>query len=193
MNYLLIGAGDCYHGEYPEGKVIAVDGGYERAVAAGLKVEIAIGDFDSLGYIPECEKITLTPEKDETDMAVALQYAVDHGADRIYICGALGGRLDHTIANIQNLTRFCDRAHLTIVSDDCMVDVVRNGSRSFGRCKYLSVFAVGTARGVNLIGTKYTLENAVLTDNFPLGVSNAVENFATVSVTDGTLIVITID
>ena len=85
----IIGAGECSRLLLPlkkEDFVIAVDGGYEY-VKDG-RVDLAIGDFDSLHYIPECkEKVVLQPEKDDTDMGLAVAKAYEKGYHEILIYG----------------------------------------------------------------------------------------------------------
>ena len=82
--------------------VIAVDGGFASLADVGCAPDLAIGDFDSLGYVPEgVEVLVFPPEKDASDMELALGEAVARGADAVEVYGALGGRLDHTLANLQ--------------------------------------------------------------------------------------------
>ncbi|MFN2166013.1 MAG: thiamine diphosphokinase, partial [Anaerolineae bacterium] len=87
--------------------IIGADGGAAQALDWGLLPDLVIGDMDSL---PEAARSRLEAEgcqfvwhpraKDETDLELALQYAVRQGAQEIVVLGALGGRLDHTVANI---------------------------------------------------------------------------------------------
>jgi thiamine pyrophosphokinase len=87
--------------------IVAADGGAARALAWGLAPDLVIGDMDSL---PDAARSILEAEgcrfvehpraKDETDLELALEYAVREGAQGIVVLGALGGRLDHTLANI---------------------------------------------------------------------------------------------
>jgi thiamine pyrophosphokinase len=87
--------------------IIGADGGAAQALDWGLLPDLVIGDMDSL---PEAARSRLGAEgcqfvwhpraKDETDLELALQYAVREGAQEIVVLGALGGRLDHTMANV---------------------------------------------------------------------------------------------
>lgn len=96
--------------------VIAVDGGFASLAAVGCAPDLAIGDFDSLGYVPEgVEVLAFPPEKDASDMELALGEAVARGADAVEVYGALGGRLDHTLANLQLLASFAERG-LTVTA-----------------------------------------------------------------------------
>ena len=84
---------------------ICADGGYRHAESVGLKPDVFIGDFDSFdGLLPEnIEVHRSVPEKDDTDTMLAVKYAIENNFNYIIIYGGLGGRFDHTFANIQTL------------------------------------------------------------------------------------------
>lgn len=158
--------------------VIAADGGYTALAKLGVKPDIVLGDFDSLGYVPEFSgKIIKHPvKKDDTDTMLAVKTAIDLGFERIVIYGGTGKRLDHTLANIQTLSfaavRGCkaylcgDGYTLTVVTDS----VISFKSTAKGN---VSVFScVAKSQGVYEKGLLYNLENAELDFDFPLGVSN---------------------
>lgn len=108
-----------------------------------------------------------------------------------------GGRLDHTIANIQTLV-YANRhgAKAEIVDKNCQILTVGSGQTvtvPYQRNYTLSVFSHSDlSTGVNIRGAKYELENATLESDFPLGVSNGfLENTsAEISVSTGMLVVI---
>lgn len=193
MKYYIFGALDCDIIKTPEKDdfVIACDGGVAVLKKYGIVPNVTIGDFDSLGYVPKGDKvITLPVKKDLTDVAYALEYACSLGADEIYIYGASGGKLDHTMANIQ-LSQMYSQKNVFCVffgkTNFCSItDAGLKFPKSTGR---LSVFAEGKAEGVSLKNLTYSLENAEL-NLFPLGVSNSfAEKEATVIVKKGTLTV----
>ena len=105
----VVGAGDCTSLDFEKKSgdlIIAADGGYKYLVSARIKPDILIGDFDSLGDIPENENIIrLNPVKDITDMDAAVKIGLDKGYSEFVIYGALGGRFDHSLANIQLIAR----------------------------------------------------------------------------------------
>ena len=156
--------------------IIAADKGYTNL--GGVKADIVLGDFDSLGYVPEGENVLRFPEyKDDTDTMLAVKTGLGKGYNTFIITGGMGGRLDHTIANIQTLAYLATRgAKGYLIGDRECAAVIKDGSLSFaaGAEGNISVFAVGTeARGITLEGLKYPLDNAILTCDFPLGVSNS--------------------
>lgn len=174
--------------------VIAADGGYEYL--KGNRIDLVVGDFDSLSYVPERPGvIALKPEKDDTDMLAALKEGLKRGYETFYIYGGCGGRIDHTYANIQSLAYLADRhARGYLFKEDQVITMLRNDAITFHSdmrgC--VSVFAYGEkAEGVTIKGLKYPLENAVLCDSFPLGVSNEFTGkMAEISVQRGRLLVI---
>ena len=162
----------------PGDYVIAADGGYAALQAIGVAPDFVMGDFDSLGHTPAHPNVETHPTmKDDTDMMLAVRWALSHGYRRLALYGGLGGaRLDHTLANLQTLRSIADhRALGWLTGEGWVVTAVRNGALRFGAEArgFLSVFCSGdTARGVTLRGLKYELEDAALTCGVPLGVSN---------------------
>ena len=105
--------------------LIAADGGAKYFLAAGLWPNIVIGDMDSLSpsMIQDLKNhgsqmIEYSPEKDQTDLELALTFAVQQGAVEILFLGLLGGRLDQSLANILLLTRNEWKDLNIIVSDE---------------------------------------------------------------------------
>lgn len=177
--------------------VIACDRGYEYAHRYPLTPSLIIGDFDSTDS-PEDVNLPILrfpSEKDDTDTMLAVKYALEHGYDDIGICCAFGGRMDHTFANIQTAAYIVSHggtAHL--YGENTVVAAFTHGSMIFPRREgwSLSVFAVSErCGGVSIKGTKYEVEGAELTSDFPLGVSNTwAEDKAEISVENGILMVI---
>ena len=178
-----------------EDHIIAADGGLTHVQALGLTPDTVLGDFDSLGYVPE-NALVYPVEKDDTDAMLAVRHGLSLGFDRFLIYGGLDGdRLDHTVANLQTLQFLADHgATGYLIGKEQMVTVVKNGSICFdsGAQGHISLFCMGVdARGVTLQGLKYPLENGTLTAGFPLGVSNHFTGQpAKISVSDGSLLVI---
>ena len=175
--------------------VIAADGGYRHTQALGLTPDCILGDFDSLGFIPE--SATVFPvEKDDTDAMLAVRQGLSLGYQDFIIYGGLeGSRLEHTVANFQTLAYLAEQgARGVLIGNNQIATVVKDGNLSFreGATGYLSVFCLGSdARGVTLTGLHYPLENGTLTAAFPLGVSNRfIGKAARVCVEKGSLLVL---
>lgn len=173
--------------------VIAADGGMVHTQTLGIEPGIILGDFDSLGYVPEDSRV-FPVEKDDTDAMLAVREGLRRGCDRFLLYGSLDGpRLDHTVANFQTLQFLADRgAQGYLIGKDYIVTVVKNGSLRFPATAkgILSLFCMGAdARGVTLRGLQYCLEDEELSAGFPLGVSNHFTGTtAEISVTDGSLL-----
>ena len=177
--------------------VIACDRGYQWCERMGLKPDLLISDFDSYDG-PVAQDIRLDrhiPEKDDTDTMLAVRYAVEHGFRSILVCCALGGRLDHLIANLQAML-FAQTHGVSAVlqCEDTEIFTLRNSSLKLPRRDgwSLSVFALdGPCRGVCIRGAKYPLQNAELIPSLPLGVSNQwIAEEAVISVLEGTLMIV---
>lgn len=174
--------------------LIAADGGY--AYLQGQKPDLVVGDFDSLGYVPEGEQIIRHPvQKDDTDMLLAVREGLKRGYWKFVLYGGIGGRLDHTIANIQVLAFLREQGcQAVLYGEKEEVHLLRNETLTFsaGRKGLLSVFSFEKeARGVTLSGLAYELTDAVLTNTFPIGTSNEfIGTEAQITVADGSLLVI---
>ncbi len=194
----IVGAGDMSGTKLviPDGAfVIAADAGLTHLKNAGIAADLIVGDFDSLGETPLGENVIAhEPEKDDTDMLLAVREALNRSAQTIIIYGGLGGRLDHEYANIQTLAYIANRdVRAYLVGRGSVCTIIKNSGISFdGEIKgTISVFCHGgKAEGVNLTGLKYPLTDHTLTNDYPLGVSNEFTGvLSRVSVKNGLLLV----
>lgn len=173
--------------------IIAADGGLRHTQALKLEPNEIIGDFDSLGYVPQDSRV-FPVEKDDTDSMLAVRRGLELGFRRFLIYGGMDGkRLDHTIANFQTLQFLADHGAVGYLAGrDYIAAVVRNGSLTFpeGREGDFSLFCMGRdALGVTIEGLYYKVQNITLTAGFPLGVSNHFTGAPViVSVRDGSLL-----
>lgn len=177
--------------------VIAADRGFDSLMAYGVKPDLAVGDFDSLGHRPSHPNVIQLPaEKDDTDMVYAIRKGLELGYRRFILLGGVGGRLEHTLGNLQLLDWLARHgAQGFLAGEKTVATCIRDGmSLTFppSMSGYLSVFCnSGTAKGVDLSGLKYPLTGYTLTGDFPLGVSNQfLDGPASVSVGKGSLLLI---
>lgn len=165
--------------------VIAADSGVDRALAAGLSVDIAIGDFDSVTTrgldVVRAAGAEIVPhrrDKNETDLELALLRAVAEGADAVTVVAVDGGRFDHLMAGVLLLAddRFAS-AEIDAVVGGSMVGVVRDQRTISGmRGDVLTLLAVGgPANGVVTVGLRYPLDGETLFPHSTRGVSNVFE------------------
>ena len=176
--------------------MIAADAGLAVLRRAGVSPDLIVGDFDSLGEIPEGTDVVRHPVmKDDTDLALAVSEGAARGCTDFVLNGTLGGRLDHTLANIQLLRRIAEQGGRGVLvgPHECLT-AVHNGALRFSADArgYVSVFCLGDrAEGVDLEGLLYTLRDAALTGDRALGVSNEFTGAASrVAVRNGTLLVV---
>lgn len=177
--------------------VIAADRGFDSLMAYGVRPDLAVGDFDSLGYRPNHPNVIQLPaEKDDTDMVYALRQGLELGYRRFILLGGVGGRLEHTLGNLQLLDWLAGQGGQGfLVGEKTAATCVRDGKRitfPASMSGYLSVLCnSGTAEGVELTGLKYPLDKYTLTSRFPLGLSNQfLGQEAAVSVETGSLLLL---
>ena len=181
----------------PEDFVICCDAGFAAAQRRGITPDLLIGDFDSYrAPLPESvETLRFPVEKDDTDSMLALREGLRRGYKRFVLLFSLGGRLDHTLANIQALA-FLEELGATgmLIGPNDRVQLLKNGTLGIPRdsAYTLSIFAYGgKAIGVTLKGMQYPLNNAVVTETFPVGLGNhIIAPTGRISVLDGTLLVV---
>lgn len=158
--------------------VVAADGGLRLLEARGIRPDLTLGDFDSLGFVPEGEQVLVSPvRKDETDLMLACREGLARGYRLFRLYGGLGGaRISHTVANLQLLRWLADQGAVgTLYGKTCEVTLLREQTVRFPaeQTGFLSLLAAGDRAVVTVRGAAYELEKGVLTGHFPLGVSNA--------------------
>jgi thiamine pyrophosphokinase len=178
--------------------VIACDKGYSYALKMNVKPNLVIADFDSYeGGVGENIPVLKFPsEKDDTDTMAAVKWAVGRGFKEIFICCALGGRLDHMMANIQSGAYIAGRGlKAKICSSTDEMHFIKDGELVLKKKEgfSLSVFSLtDISEGVTIKGAKYEMEDGELTNSFPLGVSNEwKDEEVKISVKKGMLLTVT--
>lgn len=176
--------------------VIAADAGIKKLREYGAAPDIAVGDFDSLGFVPECGEIIRHPvRKDDTDTMLAVKTGIKRGYSEFVIFGGTGGRPDHTFANIQTLNYICTKGGIGFLCyDGFTACVIKNRSVAFlpeARGDF-SLFALSEhLSGVTIKNMLYNLDNSDISYEFPLGVSNSFTGkSAQITVSNGTALLI---
>ena len=178
--------------------VICADVAYLAAKKEQIEPDIIIGDFDhgknDAPASSTAKWIRVPSEKDDTDTMLCVKYALEKGADEIVIVGGIGGRLDHTFANLQTLAYIEKQgARAKLITEDNEAFLISSETHIEKRNGwYLSVFAYnGICCGVTIQGTKYEVSDVSLDSSFPLGVSNEfAAQKAIITVKQGELLVI---
>lgn len=198
-NCLIISGGE--YSELPDDipepdHVIACDRGWKYAKALGYTPDLIVGDFDSSEMPPEDMSICCLPvEKDDTDTMYAARTVLKEGCRSAVICCAFGGRLDHTLANIQTGAYLASEGVETMLVGTGSRAVLLAGGETVIPKKdgwSLSVLSLSdVSSGVTIKGTKYECEDIEMTGKYPLGVSNTwASEEARISVKEGMLMII---
>lgn len=177
--------------------VLCADGGWKLAEARGVEPSLVIGDFDS-AEAPQSGNVERHPiMKDDTDTMLCLKHGLRKGYERFLFLGGLGGRLDHTLANLQTLAYAVERGAQAAMQDGfCRVTALRNGTARVKRCPgKLSILALSDrCVGVTVRGAVYSLNDGELVNAFPLGVSNEYAgDEVEIAVREGTLLIVQTD
>lgn len=188
---LVIGAAPLRHGEdlrrlyHPGDFVVCADGGLELAQKWGIHPDLAVGDFDSFrGEIPgDLPVVPLNPHKDDTDMLAAVNAGLAHGCRRFLLACGLGGRLDHSYANLCVLHHLHSLGYEAALYGDgeeaCLIGEGETRELFCGTGTTVSVFpfACGVCN-VSYTGMRYPLDHHDLFSDIavlPMGVSNVAE------------------
>ena len=178
--------------------IVCADTAYLKAQEEKIIPHAVIGDFDHAEHeekLDGMEKVLrFSSIKDDTDTMLCVKYALNRGADEIVIVGGIGGRLDHTFANLQTLSYIRKHGAVGTIldGDHAVMTVDSHVTLTKGGYYYASVFALDpVCRDITLKGFKYEAEHIDLVSDFPLGVSNEItSDTAEITVGEGTLLVI---
>lgn len=202
----IYGAGTYYSDSCPipnkNDIVIAADGGYDFLKKINIRPHILMGDFDSLTEISDIliETITFPSRKDYTDMALAVNEGITRGYTTFAIYGGCGGRIDHTLANIQLLAETATKGcRAFLYADSYVITAIKDNSFNISdfpfitpkKSGYISVFSHSDiSENVTISGLSYETECITLNNCTVLGTSNEYLNKPfTISVGCGTLII----
>ncbi|MCL2530928.1 MAG: thiamine diphosphokinase [Oscillospiraceae bacterium] len=173
--------------------IIAADGGLHHLQAWGVQVDRLVGDMDSLGELPLGIPFKRYPaEKDDTDLALALELGLQAGYTRFIFSGCTGGRADHMFANVQLLVQAAKHGvQATMLDEDYTLTALAGpGELKLEGHGTVSVFAYGDcAQSVTITGMKYNIAGETLQGDVPRGISNELNGQGTVALEHGVLLV----
>ncbi len=185
----------------PDDFIIAADGGTRHALALGLIPNVIIGDLDSVTreekqklHEADTQIILFPRDKNETDLELAIQHAVDMNPDQIIIVGALGGRLDQTLGNLALLSNV-QRSTCNVSLDDGVEETFfcRDQAQVQGRSgDVVSLIPWGApVEGVRTEGLRWPLSDETLYPDKTRGISNELMGeTATVQIRSGLLLIV---
>lgn len=178
--------------------IVCADSGYSFAKKAGLTPNLIIGDFDSLKEeLPQnTEVVKINTHKDDTDTEHCVMECIRRGYKDFLLLGSIGGRTDHTFANIATLAFLSEYNYNGIARNNGEeIRILKEGSYEMNNKKGLifSVFPYG-CESVNVTykGAEYMLNNKTLTYNVSRGISNVfVDDEAEITINRGRAILLT--
>lgn len=177
--------------------VIGADRGYKVLKLQDKRVDLVVGDFDSVSFPTDVENVIKYPvKKDETDSALAIKHALERGYKKIRIYGAVGGLFDHTYAIVSLVCKYSEeKIDIALVDGDNVIFALNNGKISFSKSAKgrISVFShTDLSRDVSEKGLLYTLDKFTLDNKTSLGSGNSfIGEESEISVGDGTLLIYT--
>ncbi|HHW69798.1 MAG TPA: thiamine diphosphokinase [Clostridiales bacterium] len=184
--------------------IICADGGLRHSDVVDIVPDLIVGDLDSVSYsvlkkyknmgVPTQKYPT---EKDVTDMQIAVDNAIQMGADEIVLCGALGDRWDHSYANVMLLYRIAKKGISGWIIDNKNKITISDRELEFNGKKgqILSLLPFGGSVNIkNTSGLKYPIRNKILSMDYPIGISNEfIDERVKITIHKGWLLAILID
>lgn len=179
--------------------VIACDKGLQYANVLKIVPNLILGDFDSYeGDVPKAgpsKLLTYPVEKDDSDTMLAIKYALSNGYKHIIIICALGGRLDHTIANLQSMNYVASQNGICEIISEAEHLITFTGPEIVlpKKDQYsLSLFSVtDSCHNVSISGAGYNVNDITLNNTFPIGLSNYwKESSVKISMSDGIMLIV---
>ena len=175
--------------------IISADAGFRHLERLGVEPDLAVGDFDSLQFVPACREVIRHPViKNDTDSILAVKVGWERGYRRFLLYGCAGGRPDHVAANYQTLAYIAARGGVGLLCADAFTaSVFHCATATFDENAQgtLSLFSMGDRATVTAKGLFYPLDRGVLTCDFPLGQSNEfIGKTASVTVESGLVLAI---
>src|SRR5690554_8792 len=170
--------------------IIAVDGAFDELLKQKIKIDLVIGDIDSitnLKKLKDYEQIKLNPKKDVSDTKFAVEEAYKLSNNVIIVGGIRGRRIEHFISNLYLLKEY---NNLIILDDNSKIHLLKEGSHLINKGKYINVFALPKAN-LTMKGFEYDLNNYELNTYDSLILSNEVKaSYGEITVHNGQAIII---
>lgn len=164
-----------------QGDFIGADKGALELAELGIHMKLAIGDFDSikkedLALVREYadEVVELNPIKDDTDSEAAIHAAIDRRYDEIWLCGATGSRMDHSLINLRIAMKYPGIVWLH--DEHNLIHAVKEGDYTISKQEYTYIsFFTDTKAVITLDGFAYPLDHRTLTQQDLYTVSNEIK------------------
>ncbi len=186
MKCLVIGSGEIKDYKWLTNSIniyeyiICSDGGLIHCDKINRVPNLIVGDFDSVPTIlmekyknKNVEIKSFPPEKDYTDMELALDYGIDKGYEEIHIIGGIGSRFDHTFGNLHLLIKLLKKNIIgKLINENNIVMVINKDTVIKKLKKYISIIPITDNLVVSTKGLKYPLDNSKMLFGETRGISN---------------------
>lgn len=162
--------------QYKPNYLIAVDSAVSFVFDLGIKIDLAVGDFDSIekrDVLKSLNTIELNVMKNETDTEYAILEALKLNPTQIYLVGGIGGlRIEHSYANLSYVKRY---KKIKLITEESVISSYSVGMYKFSNHGYFSIFANKDSI-ISLKSFKYELDQYNLVIDNTIGISNEVIN-----------------
>ncbi len=153
--------------------VIAADSGYDNAKILGINVDEVVGDMDSILEVPNIKATKLIPEKDDTDLKVCVEIAVEYGVKSIVFLAVTGGRLDHFFANVSILEYLNEKNVFAMIIDEQNMISYLSGEKNYkNTSKYVSIVPISDEICLTTLNMKYEATDLTVKRTNMISVSN---------------------
>ncbi len=204
MTYLIVAGGVLLEPEQMKNrlpkwdKVIAVDSGYDHCISLEIKPDVLIGDLDSVKSTLQyglCELMTANPEKDDTDLKLAVDQAITNGARHITIVCGTGGRMDHFLNNLSILDYVYAKGIECEMVDEVNRITILEGKQSYiNSSKYISLIPITDSIVASAENLKYPMDKMKISRENIISVSNeATKDTFTLDIIEGKAFLIQAD
>jgi|SRR5690625_2252505 len=170
--------------------VIVVDGAFDNVLKQRIKIDLIIGDMDSIKNVKRLkgyEVIKLNPMKDDTDTKKALEKAYEISNDVILIGGIQGNRIEHFLGNIMS---FHNHPNLLMIDQNSKIYLLNKSKHIIKKGNYINIFSYPEC-SLSLKGFVYNLNNYTLKPFDQLIISNEVKDkFGEIEIHSGSAIII---
>ncbi len=157
--------------------VVVLDGAYDRVAKLGIKIDVVIGDFDSIADLkplPDIDYIKI-PDQDTTDLEKGIEYLESKGCNDISVSWVTGNRLDHTFNNMSLLAKY-PQLNIVFYDDHSKAYRIPSGfKKSFNKGDIISLLPMGKVKGIKTTNLKYPLNDEDLELGVRSGSSNEAE------------------
>ncbi|MES2689070.1 MAG: thiamine diphosphokinase [Bacteroidota bacterium] len=160
--------------------VVVLDGAINRVIDLNIKIDVLLGDFDSMNHALEtiqnqqAVKVIHTPDQDKTDLQKGIEYLIERGFEAVNIIWATGRRADHNLSNVTDLVRYNNKIRIVLFDDYSKIfQLPKKYQKWYTANTPLSIMPVGSVHGITTRGLLYNMNNDTLMLGYRTSSSNS--------------------